>query len=446
MSRVAVVGAGLAGLAAAEALLRGGHDVVVFEARDRVGGRVWSRTLPSGAVVEMGAEFILPGNTIVEQTARRLGLGLWEKGMAYGRREPRGAEPVSEDELRAAADLIERELDPGVSAGALLDRLELRAAVREAIRARVEISTAVPAGEVGADELAGVAAFSDAPSHGVAGGNQSLARALAARLGDRLRLGTAVAEIAWGGGGVRLRPGAPEARAAAAGAAQLGAPATRTAAARAAQLGAPATRTAADEVVADAVVLAVPAPAVLAIAFAPQLPARMRDALAAVRYGHAAKLFVPLRERPPASAVLSVPERYWTWTARAGDDVQPVVHAFAGSQPALERLAVADGPERWLASIARLRPDLELEPGGCVLSTWPGGAYSVHPPGGADAALAERHGPLLFAGEHTAGPYAGLMEGALRSGLRAAHSLPGTSDPMNARSVGTGSRPPARSR
>jgi len=44
----------------------------------------------------------------VEETARRLGLGLWEKGMAYGRREPRGAEPVSEDELRAAAALIER--------------------------------------------------------------------------------------------------------------------------------------------------------------------------------------------------------------------------------------------------------------------------------------------------------------------------------------------------
>ena len=96
-------GAGLAGLAAADALQRAGKEVTVLEARDRVGGRVWSRELPDGAVVEMGAEFILPGNTLVEETARRLGLSLWEKGMAYGRREPRGGDPVTEDELRAAA-------------------------------------------------------------------------------------------------------------------------------------------------------------------------------------------------------------------------------------------------------------------------------------------------------------------------------------------------------
>ena len=382
MSRVAVVGAGLAGLAAAEALLRAGHDVVVFEARDRVGGRVWSRTLDNGAVVEMGAEFILPGNTVVEETARRLGLGLWEKGMAYGRREPRGGGPVTADDLRAAAALIESAMDVSVSAAALLDRLDLAAPVREAIRARVEISTAVPADQVGADELAGVAAFSDDPSHGIAGGNQSLAHALAAPLGDRLRLSSPVTRISW-------REDSAEV----------------------------------EGVVADAVVLAAPAPAVAAIAFEPELPARLRDALAAVRYGHAAKLFVPLRERPPTSAVLSVPERFWTWTARAGDDVQPVVHAFAGSEPALDALRVTDGPEHWLASIARLRPDLSLDPDGCLLSTWPGGAYSVHPAGGADPALAERYGPLVLAGEHTAGPYAGLMEGALRSGHRAASQV-----------------------
>ena len=106
--------------------------------------------------------------------------------MAYGRREPRGAGAVTEDDLRAAAAAIARALeDPEVergSAAALLDGLDAPPAVREAIRSRVEVSTAARAQDVGADELAGVAAFSDAPSHGIAGGNQSLARALAAGL------------------------------------------------------------------------------------------------------------------------------------------------------------------------------------------------------------------------------------------------------------------------
>jgi hypothetical protein len=57
-------------------------------------------------------------------------------------------------------------------------------------------STAAPASEVGADELSGVAAISDAPSHGIAGGNQGLARGLAAELDVRLR--TPVRTIAWG--------------------------------------------------------------------------------------------------------------------------------------------------------------------------------------------------------------------------------------------------------
>ena len=397
-----MIGAGLAGLSAAEALLRSGRDVIVLEARDRVGGRVWSRELADGSVVEMGAEFILPGSRLVEETARRLGLGLWEKGMAYGRREPRGGEPVTEQQLRAAAAAIERALEDEAvrsgSAAALLDRLDQPAAAREAIRARVEISAAAPADHVGADELAGVAAFSDTPSRGIAGGNQQLARALAAPLGDRIHLSSPVTSIAGhenAVGGAGPSDGA-------------------------------VIRTRDGEVVADAVVVAVPAPVVGAIHFDPPLPAPLTDALP--RTGHAAKLFVPLGERPAPSAVLSVPERYWTWTARAGDAVQPVVHAFAGSPHALERLDVATGPERWLASLARLRPDLPLEPDDAVLSTWSDdpwarGAYSVHTPGGNDPTLTQRYGRLVFAGEHTAGPHAALMEGALASGARAAAQL-----------------------
>jgi len=46
--RVVVAGAGFAGLMAAYRVAQAGHEVVVLEARDRVGGRVWSQELVPG--------------------------------------------------------------------------------------------------------------------------------------------------------------------------------------------------------------------------------------------------------------------------------------------------------------------------------------------------------------------------------------------------------------
>lgn len=68
---VVVIGAGAAGLAAAAWLGRRGQRVVVLEARERVGGRIWtqhSRGWPGP--VEMGAEFVHGGNAVLARWLR----------------------------------------------------------------------------------------------------------------------------------------------------------------------------------------------------------------------------------------------------------------------------------------------------------------------------------------------------------------------------------------
>ena len=56
---VIVIGAGAAGLAAARNLARHSANVVVLEARDRVGGRVWTQAVPGMQTpAELGAEFV----------------------------------------------------------------------------------------------------------------------------------------------------------------------------------------------------------------------------------------------------------------------------------------------------------------------------------------------------------------------------------------------------
>lgn len=70
---VVVIGAGLAGLEAARALAND-HDVVVVEARDRVGGRTVGHTFTNGVSVEMGGQWIGPTHTELLRLVGELGL------------------------------------------------------------------------------------------------------------------------------------------------------------------------------------------------------------------------------------------------------------------------------------------------------------------------------------------------------------------------------------
>ncbi len=70
---VAVVGAGLAGIAAARAVERGGASAVLIEARERVGGRLESVDIGDGKWVDVGGQWIGPTQNRVEALARSLG-------------------------------------------------------------------------------------------------------------------------------------------------------------------------------------------------------------------------------------------------------------------------------------------------------------------------------------------------------------------------------------
>src|SRR5437763_777009 len=71
---VVVVGAGLAGLVAAREVQRRGRSALVLEARDRVGGRTLNEPIGDGKVVEVGGQWIGPGQDRIAALARELGV------------------------------------------------------------------------------------------------------------------------------------------------------------------------------------------------------------------------------------------------------------------------------------------------------------------------------------------------------------------------------------
>ena len=72
---VIVVGAGIAGLTAARAIQKAGKSVIVLEANDRVGGRVWNHELPGGEVSERGGTYVGPTQDHIIKLAAEYGIG-----------------------------------------------------------------------------------------------------------------------------------------------------------------------------------------------------------------------------------------------------------------------------------------------------------------------------------------------------------------------------------
>jgi monoamine oxidase len=71
---VIVIGAGLAGLAAARDVVKAGRSVVVLEARNRVGGRTLNQSIGDGKVVEIGGQWIGPTQDAIAKLAKDVGV------------------------------------------------------------------------------------------------------------------------------------------------------------------------------------------------------------------------------------------------------------------------------------------------------------------------------------------------------------------------------------
>lgn len=399
-----VVGAGLAGLAAAVKLQSYG-SVRVLEARNEIGGRVRSRQI-GGQTIDLGAEFVGRGHRRVRGLADSAGLSLEPAHLGPGRRivwdgpaEPRitRVPPLSSRDLLSLARVglagweLARGLDPARpwaspaaskldsrSVGAWLDSLGVGGKAVQLLRSLIEGFATAPLERLSLLHLlwwirrGGIAT---ATQWRIAGGSQRLAEALAGRLREPVLLQSCVRAIEATSGGVSVL-------------------------------------THETGFQTDAVVVAVPLPALRRIAFQPELPADYRAAAEGLSFGQAkSTVVVSSSDLPRATPVATLggggPGLSW----RRGC--------------AIKALLIHDGVQARaedLAALYRVSPDFLSESVDWSADPLFGGTYLAACPGELSAlgsGLGLGSGPVvLAASERSSWPNS--MEGALESGDRAA--------------------------
>jgi len=391
MASVVVVGAGMGGLTAAELLARSGCNVLVLEARDRVGGRVWSTTLNNGSVAELGGEWIHESDRGVVEMAARFGMELLDTGIEFTHRDPIEGQALPPGEHRSLSAELGKELSrltgsdrETLTVDQFLARIDRHPEAMAVLRSRLEGSAAIPLDRVGVEELDGTFGIGSGRTFRIAGGNQQLAGFLAAGIDD-VRLSTPVAVVHHSASGVQLvdHDG--------------------------------------DRHHAEAAIIAAPLTSLRRLQFDPELPEALAATIDAIEMGNAAKLVQPVSGHPPLLARQSIELPVWFWTSRGADSV---LSSFAGTAEAIQRLIVGD---EWVRLSTRAVPS-HVAIGDPLIVDWGAEEWSM----GCYSALGPGQRRLLdnfdlppsrieFAGEHVNG--SGTIEGAVQSGLRAATRL-----------------------
>ncbi|MFM2244922.1 MAG: hypothetical protein RL071_996 [Pseudomonadota bacterium] len=454
--RIAVVGAGLGGLATAYELQRKGLGATVFEAGPGLGGRCQSlRGLFPGQVAELGAELIDTTHTNIRSYARELGLRLESYAAEPGERrffvegrlvdeaevteDFRALVPALRADLRASSGAptaaaftaVDEALDHTPLDAYLADRGASRT-LQAVFAAAYEPEYGRPLSEQSAlnlllfihpdrrSELHEFGVFSDERYH-IIGGNDQVRDGLAAALGRAPRFGHRLT-AAWrtAAGAIRLRF----------------------------ETGGPAVEEEFDEVV-----LALPFPLLRGVDLRASLglPAGKRAAIDGLRFGTNSKVMVGFDGRPwqalgsdggvygaPADGLSNV----WETNGPSSDGRTSILTDFSGGArgAAVDDAAPRAGAEAWLRALEGPLPGVPAR-----ATRTAGGGLRVAARNWARAPLAQGSYPsqhpgyfttiagwegtsvdnLHFAGDQADSFYSwqGYMEGAVTSGIDAADAI-----------------------
>lgn len=438
--RVLVLGAGLAGLAAAWELDAAGHEVTVLEARTRPGGRVHTLRDPfaDGLYADAGAVAFSTSYTHANRYIDALGLQRadWVFPSVPQLHHLRGKRFAAGESTQwpYALTAEEQPLGPwGLVTRYLLDTLPKEAKDLDAWKRLARFDRMTPRQYLraqGASEgaidlirdtqwfgpsidsasglsflVSDMGLFSSGMPFTLAGGNDHLPTAMAAKLSSRIHYGTSVRAIRDTGSGIEID------------ATRAGSPATFRG---------------------DRAVCTLPATVLRGVRIEPELPADQRTAIDELPYGHITRTYVQVRrgfwfdegvtgsaitDRPAGVVITHPAERGGSATERA------ILESQLGGERARSILAESDDAiiAKTVRALEEVHPGISNHVEGGVVQAWsrePESLACLSAPAPGQVMrflepLQRAHGRIHFAGEHTT-ILRGTMEGALASGVRAA--------------------------
>lgn len=415
-----IIGAGFAGLSAAYKLKNANWNVTILEARDRIGGRVFSQTMPQNRnlVFELGAEWVGESHERIKALCADFNIPLQKHQFEdFLLRDGKVSRPGAWGFSEQAKTAFEKTKANYAKLSAVQQRnldkldwwtyLEKIGFSEDDLRLR-DLMDSTDFGE----SIRHVSAFGALAEYAesseknemdykMTGGNSRLAEEFTKRIGDEnIKTNTLVTEIIQAKNGIVT------------------------------------VKTATDSYKADAVICTVPTNSLLKIKFSPALPTAQSEAAEKLIYARICKNSVLYEKRfwkdEDFSMVSDVTSHFYFHSTQNQAGKEGILTSYAIGEKA--DILASQSDERRMKIITNDLKDFDEDAPklakGISSYAWQrdkytDGAYALYRPGqwfGVRPILQRPHGKILFAGEHLA-DWQGFMEGAIETGEAAAQSL-----------------------